>query len=78
MVLFSPRIIGPLSECSTGVRVQGQLTGSTVQVFANGALVAQGTAFDLTRSLRSSHGPKWPLVTRLLGLGLFARLIGID
>jgi hypothetical protein len=43
MALLPPRVIGPLSECSTGVRVQGQLTGSTVTVFANGALVAQGT-----------------------------------
>ncbi len=45
MALLPPRVIGPLSECSTGVRVQGQLTGSTIQVFANGAVVAQGTAF---------------------------------
>jgi hypothetical protein len=44
MALLPPRVIGPLSECSTGVRVQGQLTGSTIQVFANGALVAQGPA----------------------------------
>lgn len=45
MALLPPRVIGPLSECSTGVRVQGQLTGSTVTVYADGAMVAQGTAY---------------------------------
>lgn len=44
MALLPPRVIGPLSECSTGVRVQGQLTGSTVTVFADGVQVAQGGA----------------------------------
>ena len=44
MALLPPRVIGPLSVCSTGVRVQGQLTGSTVSVFANAGLVAQGIA----------------------------------
>ena len=44
MALLPPRVIGPLSACSTGVRVQGQLTGSTVRVLANGAQVAQGVA----------------------------------
>jgi len=44
MALLPPRVIGPLSECSTGVRVQGQLTGSTVTVFADGVQVAQDTA----------------------------------
>jgi hypothetical protein len=57
MALLPPRVIGPLSECSTRVRVQGQLTGSTVSVYAAGALVAQGVAswpdqtFPLTVSL---------------------------
>ena len=44
MALLPPRVIGPLSECSTGVRVQGQLTGSTVTVDADGVQVAQDTA----------------------------------
>jgi Domain of unknown function (DUF1929) len=44
MALLPPRVIGPLSECSGSVRVQGQLTGSTVTVFANGAVVGIGTA----------------------------------
>ena len=30
MALLPPRVIGPLSECSTRVRVQAQLTGATV------------------------------------------------
>jgi hypothetical protein len=44
MALLPPRVTGPLSECSTGVRVQGQITGSVVTVFADGIQVAQGTA----------------------------------
>lgn len=44
MPLLPPRVIGPLSECSTGVRVLGQLTNATVTVFADGAQVAQGVA----------------------------------
>ena len=57
MPLLSPRVIGPLSECSGSVRVQGQFTGSTVSVYAAGVLVAQGVAtwsdqtFPLTGSL---------------------------
>jgi len=39
----SPRVIGPLSECSGSVRVEGQLTGSTVTVFADGTVVGTGT-----------------------------------
>ena len=44
MTLLPPRVIGPLSECSTSVRVQGQLTGSSVTVFADGTPVGSGTA----------------------------------
>lgn len=44
MALLSPRVIGPLSECSTSIEVRGQLTGSKVQIFADKALVAEGTA----------------------------------
>ena len=44
MALLSPRVIGPLSECSGSVRVQGQLTGSMVTIFANGSVVGSGTA----------------------------------
>ena len=44
MALLPPRVIGPLSECSSGVRVQGQLSGSTVRVFADGGLVCEALA----------------------------------
>ena len=48
-MLSSPIVVGPASPCSEGVRVQGQLPGATVQVFATspgGAtrLVAEGKA----------------------------------
>jgi hypothetical protein len=39
-----PRVVGPLSECSTSVHVQGQVTGSTVQVLANGDRIASAQA----------------------------------
>ncbi len=61
MALLPPRVVGPLSECSGSVRVQGQLTGSTVTVFANGTVVASGAAtwpdqtFPLTGSLAAGQ-----------------------
>lgn len=61
MALLPPRVIGPLSECSGSVRVQGQLTGSTVTVFADGVPVASGTAswsdqtFPLTTGLAAGQ-----------------------
>ena len=58
MALLPPRVIGPLSECSGSVRVQGQLTGATVSIFADGAMVASGTASwsDQTFPISSSLG----------------------
>lgn len=44
MALVPPRVVGPLSECSTGVRVEGQVAGAHVEVFADGSKVAEGTA----------------------------------
>src|ERR1700732_5184300 len=44
MPLLPPAVVGPLSECSSRVRVQGQLIGATVDVYSNGAHVASGTA----------------------------------
>ena len=44
MALLPPRVIDPLSECSSHVRVQGQLTGATVDLFANGVHVGSGVA----------------------------------
>lgn len=56
MLLLAPRVIGPLSECSSRVRVQGQLSGSDVKVFADGALVATGTASSANQSFALSGG----------------------
>jgi hypothetical protein len=44
MALLPPSVVGPLSECSSHVRVEGQLTGSTVDLVANGAHVGSGVA----------------------------------
>src|SRR5262245_66062907 len=44
MQLLPLRVIGPLSECSSSVRVQGQLTGATVQVLEGGREVARAVA----------------------------------
>jgi hypothetical protein len=44
MALLPPRVIGPLSQCSTSVIVEGMLAGADVEVFANGVSVASGTA----------------------------------
>ncbi|MBM3734254.1 MAG: DUF1929 domain-containing protein [Acidobacteria bacterium] len=59
MPLLPPRVVGPLSECSGRVRVQGQLTGSTVKVFAGANVVAQGVASwsDQTFALTTPLAP---------------------
>lgn len=44
MALLPPRVVGPLSECSSGVKVEGQLTGADVRVYADGSLVGTATA----------------------------------
>jgi outer membrane protein assembly factor BamB len=36
MPLLSPRVIAPLSECSSSVRVEGQITGAHVELFMTG------------------------------------------
>ena len=71
MALLPPRVIGPLSECSTVVRVQGQLTGAKVTVFADGVVVGSGMAtwsdqnFPLSGSLAAGQQ-----VTATQGIGL--------
>src|SRR6266566_3972005 len=42
MPLLPVRVIGPLSECSSSVRVEGQITGATVQIFMTGQAGAIG------------------------------------
>ncbi|HYK42916.1 MAG TPA: DUF4185 domain-containing protein [Thermoanaerobaculia bacterium] len=55
--ILPPRVVLPLSECSTEVRLLGLVPGTTVRVTANGSLVAQGKAtsddqtFTLKRAL---------------------------
>lgn len=57
MALLPPSVKGPLSVCSSRVRVEGQLTGATVEIYAGGTLVGAGTAtspgqtFTLSASL---------------------------
>lgn len=57
MPLLPPTVVGPLSQCSPGVRVQGQLTGATVTIYSNGFQVGSGTAnwsdqvFDLAANV---------------------------
>ena len=36
MALLPPRVDGPLSECSSSVRVEGQITGATVELYLTG------------------------------------------
>jgi hypothetical protein len=71
MALLPPRVIGPLSECSGSVRVQGQLTGSKVTVFADGVPVASGTAnwSDQTFTLTTGLAPGQSVsATQTIGL----------
>ncbi|MBV8730442.1 MAG: hypothetical protein JO336_11615, partial [Acidobacteriia bacterium] len=44
MSLLPPVVVGPISECSSSVRVQGQLIGATVDIFSNGSNVGTGVA----------------------------------
>jgi hypothetical protein len=59
--LTPPLVVAPLSECSTQARVQNQLIGATVAIFANGAHVGGGVAtwsdevFPLTAPLIAGH-----------------------
>lgn len=48
-----PRVLGPISECSSAVHVQGQLTGSKVTVFVclDEAIGRRSTPAVLTRRL---------------------------
>ena len=44
MALLPPKVVGPLSECSRSVIVEGQLSGAQVEIFADGALVGGDVA----------------------------------
>jgi hypothetical protein len=56
MALLPIAVVGPLSECSSSVRVQGQLIGATVDLFSNGAHVGSGTATWTDQSFNLSPG----------------------
>jgi hypothetical protein len=44
MSLLPPVVVGPLSVCSSSVRIQGLLIGATVDLFQDGANVGGGSA----------------------------------
>jgi len=56
MALLPPAVVGPLSECSSSVRVQGQLIGTTVDLYSNGAHVGSGTATWTDQSFKLDPG----------------------
>ena len=43
MALLPPRVDGPLSQCSSSVRVEGQITGSTVEIHMSGQVGPVGS-----------------------------------
>ena len=73
MAPFPPRVLGPLSECSAQVHLLGQVTGSTVSIFADGVLVAKGEAtapdqwFKLNNGVQLKHGAKVTAVQEVQG-----------
>lgn len=64
MPLLPPTVVGPLSQCSPGARVQGQLTGATVTLYQNGVQVGSGSAswsdqvFDFAANVTLVPGAK--------------------
>ena len=58
MPLLGISVIGPLSECSTSVRVKGQITGATVEIFMTGhsGSIGGGVASAATADAT------WPIV----------------
>ena len=75
MAPFPPRVLGPLSECSSQVHLLGQVTESTVSIFADGMLVAKGEAtspdqwFKLTTGVQLKSGAKVTAVQEVQGEG---------
>ena len=64
MTLLAPTVIGPVSECSTSVRVEGQISGATVTLFVTGQAAAIGggvaswsdQVFPLNAGVTLAHG----------------------
>lgn len=73
MAPFPPRVLGPLSECSSQIRLLGQVIGSTVTIFADGMLVATGEAtapdqwFKLKGGVQLKPGAKISAVQQVRG-----------
>jgi hypothetical protein len=55
-----PLVLGPLSVCSARIRVQGQVTGSTVTLFANGNLVGKAVATGPDQWIDLDSGSQLP------------------
>lgn len=60
MALLAPRVMVPLSECSSMVWVQSQLSGSTVRVYANGTKVVDAVAFSANQLFGLLSGASLP------------------
>jgi outer membrane protein assembly factor BamB len=64
MTLLAPSVIGPVSECSKSIRVEGQISGATVKLFITGQAAAIGggvatwsdQVFPLNASVTLAHG----------------------
>lgn len=64
MTLLAPTVIGPVSECSTSVRVEGQISGATVKLFVTGQAADIGgrvaswsdQVFPLNAGVTLAHG----------------------
>jgi outer membrane protein assembly factor BamB len=70
MPLLAVRVIGPLSECSSSVRVEGQISGSTVAIFIT------GHAGSIGGGLASCSDQSFPLnalVTLTPGQSVYAK-----
>jgi hypothetical protein len=61
MPLLPPRVIDPLSECSHSVRVEGQITGATVEVF----MIGPGDVLTMTGVSYIPTGQGIPLTSRV-------------
>src|SRR5215470_157762 len=56
MALLPPAVVGPLSECSSRIRVQGQMIGASVDLYSNGSHVGSGTATWTDQSFKLDPG----------------------
>lgn len=59
-LLLAPTVVGLVSECSSSVEVEGQLTGSTVVIYAGTTVVAEGVATWSRQSFPLNPGAVLP------------------